>query len=40
MYLLLSGSPPFYSDNQAEVFMQIMEGNVRFEDKIWGTISE
>ena len=39
MYVLLCGSPPFYSENSSEVFSLIKRGVVTFEQRQWATIS-
>ncbi len=38
-YCLLSGKPPFYSDNRDELFKKIKIENVCFSNKIWENIS-
>ena len=40
LYILLSGSPPFYGKNEKEIFPKILRGNFSFENKIWNKISE
>ena len=39
MYVLLCGSPPFYSENSSEVFSLIKRGVVTFDQRQWATIS-
>ena len=39
LYILLSGSPPFYGKNEKEIFKKILEGNFTFRHKIWNKIS-
>jgi len=38
-YVLLAGYPPFYSEDLAELFDQIMEADFEFYDEDWGKIS-
>lgn len=38
-YCLLSGKPPFYSENREELFKKIKKENVNFSSKVWGNIS-
>jgi len=38
-FCLLSGKPPFYSDNREELFRKIKKENVCFAKKIWENIS-
>ncbi len=38
-YCLLSGKPPFYSDNREELFRKIKKENVSFAKKVWENIS-
>ncbi|OQS05393.1 calcium/calmodulin-dependent protein kinase [Thraustotheca clavata] len=38
-FMLLSGSPPFYSDNLAELYQQIKKGKYRFDEYYWGHVS-
>ena len=40
LYILLSGSPPFYGKNEKEIFSKILRGNFSFTNKIWNKISE
>jgi calcium-dependent protein kinase len=40
LYILLSGSPPFYGKNEKEIFAKIINGNLSFKNKIWNKISE
>eukprot|EP01125_Pyxidicula_operculata_P019835 TRINITY_DN721_c0_g1_i1.p1 TRINITY_DN721_c0_g1~~TRINITY_DN721_c0_g1_i1.p1 ORF type:complete len:340 (+),score=71.61 TRINITY_DN721_c0_g1_i1:175-1194(+) len=39
MYILLCGYPPFYSENDAELFESIMEANYHFHSPYWDNIS-
>jgi calcium-dependent protein kinase len=40
LFILLSGSPPFYGKNEKEIFSKILSGNYSFRNKIWNKISE
>lgn len=40
MYILLCGFPPFYEENIAALFEQIIEGSYGFPDPYWTNISE
>jgi calcium-dependent protein kinase len=40
LYILLSGSPPFYGKNEKEIFQRILDGNINFTHKIWNKISK
>jgi len=40
MYILLCGYPPFYSDNDAELFESIMQAKYQFHSPYWDHISE
>lgn len=40
MYILLCGFPPFYDENTAVLFEQIMEGKFEFPSPYWDTVSE
>eukprot|EP00005_Dracoamoeba_jomungandri_P007983 CAMPEP_0174268032 /NCGR_PEP_ID=MMETSP0439-20130205/35916_1 /TAXON_ID=0 /ORGANISM="Stereomyxa ramosa, Strain Chinc5" /LENGTH=391 /DNA_ID=CAMNT_0015355947 /DNA_START=42 /DNA_END=1217 /DNA_ORIENTATION=- len=40
MYILLCGYPPFYSDDDDELFDQILEGDVDFSSVQWRHISD
>jgi len=39
-YVLLCGYPPFYSENQTELFDQIMNAEYAFNDPEWSTVSD
>ena len=39
-YILLCGYPPFYDQNNVELFRQIMAGRYRFDRPWWDNISE
>lgn len=38
-YILLCGYPPFYHENDAELFQQIMRGDYEFDSPYWDDIS-
>ncbi|XP_029412185.1 serine/threonine-protein kinase 33 isoform X4 [Nannospalax galili] len=40
MYLLLCGEPPFMANSEEKLFEQIRKGELRFEDAIWGSVSD
>jgi len=40
MYILLCGYPPFYSDNDAELFESIMQAKYQFHSPYWDHISD
>ena len=40
MYILLCGFPPFYEENTAQLFKQIMEGRFDFPEPYWTNVSE
>jgi calcium-dependent protein kinase len=35
MYILLSGSPPFNGETDAEIIKKVKEGKVAFKEPIW-----
>ena len=39
MYILLSGSPPFYGVNEQEILKSVQTGKFEFRSKIWNKIS-
>lgn len=39
LYILLSGVPPFYSDNEEEIYEAILQCKVDFSDESWNNIS-
>ncbi|XP_041378894.1 LOW QUALITY PROTEIN: calcium/calmodulin-dependent protein kinase type 1D-like [Gigantopelta aegis] len=39
-YILLCGYPPFYSENDSELFKQIMKGEYEFDSPYWDNISD
>jgi len=40
MYILLCGYPPFYSDNDAQLFESILSANYHFHSPYWDNISK
>ena len=39
LYMMLSGSPPFYGKTRKEVINKILKGTVSFKQNIWGLVS-
>ena len=39
LYICLSGFPPFYGDEDADVLKAVTKGKFDFDDDIWETIS-
>uniref|UniRef100_A0A8C0GGN7 Protein kinase domain-containing protein n=1 Tax=Chelonoidis abingdonii TaxID=106734 RepID=A0A8C0GGN7_CHEAB len=39
-YILLCGYPPFYDDNDSELFAQILKGEFEFDSPYWDDISD
>ena len=39
LYILLSGSPPFFEDERADLFEKIKTAQYEFDDATWGNIS-
>eukprot|EP00117_Sycon_ciliatum_P002175 scpid75731/ scgid7518/ Calcium/calmodulin-dependent protein kinase type 1; CaM kinase I; CaM kinase I alpha len=39
-YILLCGYPPFYADNDSQLFTQIMRGDYEFDSPYWDNISD
>ena len=39
LYIMLSGTPPFWGDDDQEVFEQVSKYNYDFDDEIWENIS-
>ncbi len=39
-YILLCGYPPFYDENDAELFKQIIECKYEFDSPYWDDISD
>ena len=39
-YILLSGTPPFYDEDNFQLFEQIKNCQYDFEDDSWGYVSE
>jgi len=40
MYILLCGFPPFYADDDDDVFDQILEGEYDYPSPIWDSVSD
>jgi calcium-dependent protein kinase len=40
LYVLLSGYPPFYGENDKEILDAVVEGFYDFDDDVWENISE
>ena len=40
LYILLCGYPPFYDENDANLFAQILKGEFEFDSPYWDDISE
>ena len=40
LYVMLSGEPPFYGENDDEIYSQILTADVKFDQNIWEDISE
>lgn len=40
LYILLSGVPPFWGDNERQIFAAILEGHLDFETEPWPRISD
>jgi len=39
-YILLAGYPPFYGDNDTQLFEKIMSADYDFDDECWDDVSE
>ena len=39
-YILLCGYPPFYDENDANLFAQILKGEYEFDSPYWDEISD
>jgi calcium-dependent protein kinase len=39
LYILLSGLPPFWGDNEEQIFKMVLKGHVDFETEPWPKIS-
>jgi calcium-dependent protein kinase len=39
LYVMLCGEPPFYGENDDEIYSQILNSEVRFNQKVWDDIS-
>lgn len=40
LYVLLSGYPPFYGDNDKEILDAVMDGHYDFDDEVWEEVSD
>lgn len=40
LYVMLGGYPPFYGDNDIEVFEQVINYSYDFDDEVWEEVSE
>lgn len=40
LYIMLSGYPPFASEDDSETIELIHKGEIEFDDEAWGTISD
>lgn len=40
MYILLCGYPPFEGDNNKEIFKNVLQQKLRFEERDWKNISD
>lgn len=40
LYILLSGSPPFFEDESCDLFEKIKNAQFTFDDEIWQNVSE
>ena len=40
LYVMLCGDPPFYGENDDEIYSEILKGEVKFDQNIWDDISE
>ena len=39
LYILLCGCPPFYGDNNAEIFAMVSKEEFDYEDEEWDFVS-
>jgi len=39
-YILLAGYPPFYADNDTQLFEKIMNADYDFDDECWDDVSD
>ena len=39
LYVMISGEPPFYGENDNEIYAQILNTEVKFNQKVWDDIS-
>lgn len=40
LFILLSGEPPFYADNDQALYKLIRSGAYRFQDPVWDLVSD
>ena len=40
LYIMLSGYPPFYGENDIEVFEKVINYQYDFEDEVWNDVSD
>ena len=40
LYIMLSGYPPFYGENDLEVFEKVINYQFDYEDEVWPTVSD
>lgn len=40
LYILLSGMPPFYGDNEQQIFDSILRNQVDFQSEPWPRVSK
>lgn len=40
LFIMLSGSPPFFEEDDAKVYDLIVKGELNFSDEVWGHIGE
>ncbi len=40
LYILLCGVPPFYGENEKQIFDMVMQGRLDFETEPWPKVSE
>ena len=40
LYIMLAGYPPFYGDNDIEVFEKVINYQYDFEDEVWNDVSD
>lgn len=40
LYILLSGLPPFWGDNEEQIFKMTLRGHIDFKTEPWPTVSD